>query len=211
MARYTGPKCKLCRREGIKLFLKGERCHGRKCALTRRGDSPPGMQAWRRGRKTSEYGMQLREKQRLKRMFGILEKQFRLTFGKARIARGNTGEALLNIVQRRLDNVIRVSGFGYGITSARQVVSHGLLRLNGRKVYTPSIVVNEGDVITVAPRDGVKKLISQSIETAKAYQELPEWLERDEGNLTLKVLRLPSREEFPLPIREQLVVEGLSK
>ena len=212
MARYSGPKCRLCRREGMKLFLKGERCYARKCAITRRGDTfPPGAKSWRRPGKMSEYGMQLREKQRLKRMFGVLEKQFRRTFQVARKSRGNTGEALMRVMQRRLDHVVRMGGFGHGPASARQIVSHGLLRLNGRRVTVPSIQVREGDVITVAEREGARKLVTSVLETTKGYQELPDWLERDDEKLSLKVSRAPAREEFPFPIREQLIVEGLSK
>lgn len=212
MARYSGPKCRLCRREGLKLFLKGERCYTRKCAITRRGDNyPPGAKSWRRPGKMSEYGMQLREKQRLKRMFGVLEKQFRRTFQIARKSRTNTGQALVCVMQRRLDHVVRMGGLGYGPASARQIVSHGLLRLNGRRVTVPSIQVREGDVISVSERDGPKKLLASVLEATKGYQELPEWIERDEEKLSLKVLRAPAREEFPFPIREQLIVEGLSK
>lgn len=216
MARYTGPKCRLCRREGLKLYLKGQRCYDKKCAVTSRGDNyPPGMHAWRRGSKMSEFGLQLREKQRLKRMFGILEKQFRKTFGEARRSRENTGKALLSIVQRRLDFVVRTAGWGYGPNSARQVVSHGLLRLNGRKVTVPSIQVKAGDVITVAKREKTRKFISGVQEASAAYRSgegIPDWLEVDAEKLVVKVNRLPMREEFPLvEIREQLIVEGLSK
>ena len=214
MARYTGPKCRLCRREGMKLYLKGERCYGRNCAITKRGDTqPPGMHVrWRRGGKVSEFGMQLRERQRLKRMFGILEAQFRRSFQMARRLRGNTGQNLLELVQRRLDHVIRMSGLAYGPSSARQVVSHGLVKLNGRRVDVPSILVKAGDVITVASREKPQGMVKRALESSKTFHEVPEWLERDEEKLTVKVLRLPTREEFPLvQIREQLIVEGCSK
>jgi small subunit ribosomal protein S4 len=138
MARNIGPKCRLCRREGMKLFLKGERCHTVKCAIAKRGDNyPPGGRMTKRGR-GSEYGAQLREKQRLKRMYGMLERQFRLAFSRAQMKRGNTGAALLQVVERRLDNVVRQGGFGLGPASARQIVVHGMVQVNGRKVDRPS-------------------------------------------------------------------------
>ena len=212
MALYNGPKCRLCRREGMKLFLKGERCHSAKCAITRRGDNyPPGMHGWKRAKKPSDYGSQLREKQRLKRMFGLLERQFRRMFSIAQRTRGNTGVALLQLMERRLDNVVRAAGFGYGPSSARQIVSHRVLHLNGKPVDVPSILVRAGDVITVAPRDKSKEFIKRVLESTKTYQEVPGWLERDETNLSIKVLNLPTREEFPFQVREQLIVEGLSK
>lgn len=212
MARYTGPKCRLCRREGMKLFLKGERCHTMKCAIAKRGANyPPGMQGWKRPRKPSEYGLQLREKQRLKRMFGILERQFRRNFSMAQRTRGNTGEALIQIVGRRLDNVVRAAGFGHGPNSARQIVSHGLARLNGRRVDVPSIMVKIGDVITFTEKEKPRAMVKSVLENSKAYQQVPGWLERDEEKLSVKVLNLPTREEFPFEIREQLIVEGCSK
>lgn len=214
MARYTGPKCRLCRREGIQLYLKGERCHTNKCAIAKRGDNyPPGAQGWKRPKKPSEYGMQLRERQRLKRMFGLLDKQFSLTFGRAQRLRGNTGTVLLELVQRRLDHVVRMSGLAYGPNSARQMVTHGLFHLNGRRVDVPSITVKAGDVITVASRERAQNLVKKVLETSKAYQQVPDWMERDEEKLTVKVLTLPTRDEFPsfVTIREQLIVEGASK
>jgi small subunit ribosomal protein S4 len=212
MALYNGPKCRLCRREGIKLFLKGERCHTAKCAIARRGDNyPPGMHGWKRMKKTSEYGLQLREKQRLKRMFGVLERQFRRMFSLAQKTRGSTGVALLQLMERRLDNVARAAGFGYGPKSARQVVGHGLLFLNGKPVNVPSILVKPGDVVTAAPREKVRTFLTKVVEASKSYQQVPGWLERDEANLSIKVLNMPTREEFPYQIREQLIVEGLSK
>ncbi len=212
MAVYTGPKCRLCRREGMKLYLKGERCHTNKCAITKRGDNyPPGMQGWKRPRKPSEYGRQLREKQRLKRMYGLLERQFRRMFSIAQKTRGNTGEVLLQLMDCRLDNVVRASGLAYGPASARQMVTHGLLHVNGRKVNIPSILLKTGDVVTVHPRERTQSLVKGIVESSKVYQDVPGWLERDEGTLTVKVLNLPTREEFPLQIREQLIVEGCSK
>jgi small subunit ribosomal protein S4 len=212
MAVYTGPKCRLCRREGMKLFLKGERCHTNKCAITKRGDNyPPGMQGWKRPRKPSEYGMQLREKQRLKRMYGLLERQFRRMFTNAQKQRGNTGVALLQLMERRLDNVVRAAGFALGPSSARQIVTHGLVHLNGRKVDVPSMLVKTGDVVTIAPRERTQKYLKGILEASKSFHNCPGWLERDEERMTIKVLNLPTREEFPFQIREQLIVEGCSK
>ncbi len=212
MARLIGPKCRLCRREGIKLMLKGERCFGGKCAIQKGGGNyPPGMQGWKRQKKTSEYGLQLRERQRLKRMFGILDRQFACALAEASRRTGNTGTELIQIVSRRLDNVVRASGFGYGPASARQIVAHGLTRLNGRRVDRPSMAVKAGDVITFTTREKPRAFIAKVLEASKAYQSVPGWLERDETNLSIKVLNLPAREEFPFEIREQLIVEGASK
>lgn len=196
----------------MKLYLKGERCHTNKCAITKRGDNyPPGMQGWKRPRKPSEYGLQLREKQRLKRMYGLLERQFRRMFSLAQKTRGNTGEVLLQLMDRRLDNVVRAAGLAYGPASARQMVTHGLVHVNGRKVDVPSILLKTGDVVSVHPRERTQSLVKGIVESSKVYQNVPGWLERDEGALTIKVLNLPTREEFPLQIREQLIVEGCSK
>jgi len=196
----------------MKLYLKGERCHTNKCAITKRGDNyPPGMQGWKRPRKPSQYGLQLREKQRLKRMYGVLERQFRRMFSIAQNLRGNTGELTLQLMERRLDNVVRASGLAYGISAARQMVTHGLVQLNGRKVDVPSIMVKIGDVISVHGRERTQKWARGVVEATQAYQAVPGWLERDDEKLTVKVLNLPTREEFPLQIREQLIVEGCSK
>lgn len=211
MARNIGPKCRLCRREGMKLFLKGERCHTVKCAIAKRGDNyPPGGRTTRRGR-GSEYGAQLREKQRLKRMYGMLERQFRLAFSRAQMKRGNTGAALLQVVERRLDNVVRQGGFGLGPASARQIIVHGMVVVNGRKVDRPSYLVRPGDVVTFTTKEKPRQFIGQVLEKTKAFQQPPSWLERNEEAMSLKVLQLPTREEFPFQIREQLIVEGASK
>jgi small subunit ribosomal protein S4 len=211
MARYIGPKCRLCRREGMKLFLKGERCHTVKCAIQKRGDAAaPGGRMFKRGR-GSEYGSQLREKQRLKRMYGLLERQFRVIFERAQRRRGNTGSALVEMVARRLDAVVRASGFGFGPSSARQIVAHGLVRVNGRKVDIPSFTVRPGDVVSFTPKEKPRKMLAGLLERTKAYQTPPGWLERDEQNMTVKVLQAPARDEFPFVIREQVIVEGLSK
>ncbi|HYC76689.1 MAG TPA: 30S ribosomal protein S4, partial [Planctomycetota bacterium] len=164
----------------------------------------------KRGR-GSEYGAQLREKQRLKRMFGLMERQFRVVFDRAQRRKGNTGQALVEFVGRRLDAVVRVSGFGLGPASARQLVAHGLVRVNGRKVDIPSYTVRPGDVVSFTEKEKPRKLLASILERSKAYQTPPGWLERDEQALTVKVLQPPARDEFPFVIREQLIVEGLSK
>jgi small subunit ribosomal protein S4 len=211
MARNIGPKCRLCRREGMKLFLKGERCHTVKCAIAKRGDNyPPGGRMMKRGR-GSEYGAQLRERQRLKRIYGMLERQFRLAFGRAQMKRGNTGAALLQIVERRLDNVVRQGGFGLGPASARQIVVHGMVLVNGKKVDRPSYLVRPGDVVTFKTKEKPRQFLAQVLEKTKVFQQPPSWIERNEESFSLKVLQLPSREEFPFQIREQLIVEGASK
>jgi len=211
MARYLGPKCRLCRREATKLFLKGERCHTSKCAIQRPGgEFPPGGRMFKRGR-GSEYGSQLREKQKLKRLYGLLERQFRAVFERAQRSRGNTGSALIEYVGRRLDAVVRASGFGHGPASARQIVAHGLVRVNGRKVDIPSFVVRAGDVVSFTAKEKPRKMLAAVLERTKAYQPVPGWLERDETAMTVKVLQPPARDEFPFVIREQLIVEGLSK
>jgi small subunit ribosomal protein S4 len=195
----------------MKLFLKGERCHTVKCAIQKRGDgAAPGGRMFKRGR-GSEYGSQLREKQRLKRMFGLLERQFRTVFDRAERSRGNTGTALIELVSRRLDAVVRASGFGFGPASARQIVAHGLVRVNGRKTDIPSFTVRPGDVVSFTDREKPRKLLAAVLERTKAYQTPPGWLERDESAMTVKVLQAPARDEFPFVVREQLVVEGLSK
>ncbi len=164
----------------------------------------------KRGR-GSDYGSQMREKQRLKRMFGMLERQFRLAFGRAQRSRGNTGATLLQVAERRLDNVVRASGFGYGPASARQIVVHGWVLVNGKKVDRPSYMVRAGDVVSFTTRENARKALGQILDTSKAYQQVPSWLERSEDAMTVKVLQLPTREEFPFKIQEQLIVEGASK
>ena len=212
MARNIGPKCRLCRREGMKLFLKGERCHTVKCAIAKRGDNyPPGGRMMKRGR-GSEYGAQLRERQRLKRIYGMLERQFRLAFGRAQMKRGNTGAALLQIVERRLDNVVRQGGFGLGPASARQIIVHGMVLVNGRKVDRPSYLVRPGDVVTFTTKEKPRQVPrARCSRRPRPSSSRPSWIERNEESFSLKVLQLPSREEFPFQIREQLIVEGASK
>ena len=208
MARNTGPKCRLCRREGVKLFLKGARCDTARCALERR-EYPPGPQAWRR-RKITPYGLQLREKQKVKRYYGILESQFRRCFKRAERARGNTGENLLLFLERRLDNVITGMGFAASRATARQLIRHGHIAVNGRRVTAASQQVNAGDQITPTAHDRSKAVVAANLERV-ANRGVPAWLEVSPEPPVGTVVRLPSREDVSLPVDEQLIVELLSK
>jgi len=208
MARYTGNKCKLCRREGMKLFLKGQRCFTDKCALSRR-DYPPGVHAQRRS-KVTEYGVRLREKQKLKRIYGVLERQFKLYFKEAERLKGNTGENLLMLLERRLDNVILASGFALSRNHARQLINHGHFRVNERRVDVASFQVRPGDKVTPALRDKTKKMVGEAIEVNKA-QPIPAWLEVSGDLLTSTIVGIPTRTDVPHPIQEQLIVELCSK
>ena len=208
MARYTGPVCRLCRREGMKLFLKGDRCFTNKCAIERR-NFPPGQHGKRRS-KILGYGIQLREKQKVKRFYGILENQFRLTFQKAERMRGVTGENLLSLLERRLDNVVHRLGFAASRTQARQLVRHGHVRVNGRKVNVPSFVVNAGAVVSVKEKSRKNPLIVGAVETAKG-RGIPAWLELNAAEFEGKVVALPKREDVALPVNEKLIVELYSK
>ena len=209
MARYCGPVCRLCRRERMKLFLKGDRCFKEKCAVERR-NFPPGQHGTRRGRRTLGYGLQLREKQKVKRIYGVLEDQFRGYFEEAERTRGITGVTLLQLLERRLDNVAYSLGFAASRAQARQFVRHGHVTVDGRKITIPSYQVRTGQVVAV--REGSRKnpLIRSSVETARG-RGVPDWLELDAENTTGKVLRLPVREDIKLPIQEQLIVELYSR
>jgi small subunit ribosomal protein S4 len=208
MARYTEAVCKICRREGEKLYLKGDRCSTQKCALERRS-YPPGERGQRR-RKVSDYGLQLREKQKLRRMYGVLEKQFRLYCQKASKQRGVTGELLLQLLERRLDNVVYRAGFSSSRASARQMVRHGHFLVNGKRVDIPSCLVSAEDVVEARPKDSTKKWIKGVLETA-AQRPLPEWLSVDPENFKATVLRLPNREEIAVTVNESSVIELYSK
>ncbi|RMH71022.1 MAG: 30S ribosomal protein S4 [Gemmatimonadetes bacterium] len=206
MARYTGPVCKLCRREGQKLFLKGERCFSDKCAIERR-NFIPGQHGQRRRSKISEYGIQLREKQKVRRMYGVLERQFRTYFKKAARKSGVTGHNLLQILERRLDNVVYRLGIAPSRQAGRQLVRHGHFLVNGRKVNIPSYLVNAGDEITVREKsmEVVRNL------SRKGRINIPAWLSLDAPKLTGTVLQLPTRDDITVPIQEQLIVELYSK
>lgn len=209
MARYTGPVCRLCRRERMKLFLKGDRCFKEKCAIERRG-YPPGQHGTRRGRRTLGYGLQLREKQKVKRIYGVLEAQFRTYFKEADRKKGITGETLLVMLEKRLDNIAYSLGFAASRAQARQFVRHGHVQVDGRKTTIPSYQVRPGQ--TIAVKEGSRKnaFIRSSVETARG-RGVPDWLELDAENMSGKVLRAPTREDIKLPIQEQLIVELYSR
>ncbi len=209
MARYTGPVCRLCRRERMKLFLKGDRCFKEKCAIERRA-YPPGQHGQRRGRRMMGYGIQLREKQKVKRLYGIQERQFRSYFKKADRKKGITGENLLVILERRLDNVVYNLGFGASRIQARQLVRHGHITVDGKKVNIPSYQVKVNQTISVKESSRKNDFIRASVETARG-RGVPDWLELDPENFTGRVLSLPDREQIKIPIQEQLIVELYSR
>ncbi|HIP96045.1 MAG TPA: 30S ribosomal protein S4 [Anaerolineae bacterium] len=212
MARYLGPVCKLCRREGEKLFLKGERCLSAKCALERRA-YPPGMHGresqFRRGR-ASEYSLQLREKQKVRRIYGVLERQFRRYYKEALRRKGLTGENLLIILESRLDNVIYRLGFASSRAQARQLVQHGHFYLNGRRVSIPSMLLKPGDEISVRPQSRQLKYFKDLVKVLDE-KAVPNWLSLDTTNLIGRVLNLPTREEIAPSINEHLIVEYYSR
>ena len=208
MARYSDAVCRLCRREGQKLFLKGDRCYTDKCAVSRRAYAP-GQHGQGRS-KNSEYGTQLREKQKAKRYYGVLEKQFRGYFEMASKRQGKTGENLLAILETRLDNVVYRLGFAMSRAEARQLVSHGHFLVNGKKVNIPSYLVKPGMVISLKESSRDLDKFKANIE-ANAFRQPPKWLEYDAENLVAKVVAQPAREDIDLPIEEQLIVELYSK
>jgi small subunit ribosomal protein S4 len=211
MARYTDAVCKLCRREGVKLFLKGDRCYSEKCAVDRRA-YPPGEHGAerRRPRKMSEYGTQLREKQKLRRVYGVLERQFRHYFDRATRLEGVTGERLLQLLERRLDNVVYRMGFAPSRAAARQLVRHGHIQVGARKVNIPSFRVKPGDVVAV--REGSRQLsvVHDSMKSAEMRPKVS-YIDVDRGKLSGTFLTLPSRTEIPIPVEEQMIVELYSK
>ena len=201
MARYTDAKCRLCRLEGTKLFLKGARCEGEKCAVTRR-QTPPGQHGNKRARKRSDYGGQLREKQKVKRLYGVLETQFRNYYKKALARKGNTGEALLSLLERRLDNVLYLLGWGLSKNHARKLIGQGKVLVNGRKVMTPSFSLKKGDKIEFKGMESDLRTVAK----------VPEWLKvLHKGELVAEVLRMPAREDIALDIEEQLIIEFYSR
>lgn len=209
MARYTGAVCRLCRREDTKLFLKGDRCFTDKCAYERR-QYPPGMHGQARRRRPSDYGQQLREKQKVKRMYGLIEKQFRGYYYKAARMKGVTGEVLLSLLERRLDNVALRSGFASSHAEARQLVRHGHFLINGKKVNIPSYQVQVGDVIEVREKSRkVQKVIDAIANLDRS--PLPAWIEIDRDNFKSKISALPARADVAQDIDEQLIVELYSK
>ena len=208
MARYTGSVCRLCRREGIKLFLKGERCTSGKCAVAKRPYSPG--QHGRRRSKLSDYAVQLREKQKVRRIYGVGEHQFRLYFKKAERVKGVTGTVLLQLLERRLDNVIFSLGFATSRTQARQIVKHRSVLVNSKLVDIPSYLVKPNDVISIKKKEKKIKQIREIIKLTKERTH-PEWLSVDKENLQGTIARVPRREDIQFPIQEQMIVELYSK
>ena len=208
MARYTGPSCRLCRRENTELFLKGDRCYTDKCAIKRR-NYPPGQHGQSRS-KTSDYGVQLREKQKVRRIYGLLEKQFRGYFEEADRMKGVTGENLLSLLERRLDNVVYRLGFASSRTESRQLVRHGHFTLNGRKVNIPSIQLKQGDVIELREKSRGIVSIQESLESV-VRRGVPQWLDLQRDACKGALKSVPVREDITTPIQEQLIVELYSK
>jgi small subunit ribosomal protein S4 len=209
MARYIGPVCRLCRREGMKLFLKGERCYTEKCAIEKRNFAP-GQHGKTRKSKLAGYGVQLREKQKVKRIYGVLEDQFRRYFEQAERTRGITGEILLQLLERRLDNVAYRLGFATSRAQARQLVRHGHFTVNGRKVDIPSFSVKPGDVVSIRQSSRTNPAIVHALEEVKG-RGVPEWLSFDQAAMSARVGSIPTREQINLPVQEQLIVELYSK
>ncbi len=205
MARYIGPVCRLCRREGMKLYFKGPKCYTAKCPFEKR-PFPPGSSAAKaqRRRRISDYGLRLREKQKLRAVYGVLERQFRRYFAEAERRRGHTGQTLLQILESRLDNVVFRAGFGRSRSEARQVVRHGHILVDGRRVDVPSFQVRPGHVVRLAASSvehpGVKAALGQA-------RRAPAWLQPEDGNLAAKVLALPTRDQIDTPIAEHLIIE----
>ena len=208
MARYTGPSCKLCRRENMKLYLKGERCYKEKCGLEKKAYAPG--QHGKQQKKISDYGVQLREKQKVKRLYGVLEAQFRRYFEKAAYAQGITGEVLLQILERRLDNVVYRAGFAASRKEARQIVRHNHIIVDGRKVNIPSFSVKPGQVVQVAEKSRKMPRIVESFETSEG-RGVPEWLTVNKQAYSSEMNRMPERDDINYEIQESLIVELYSK
>ena len=209
MARYTGPACRRCRRENLKLYLKGDRCYSDKCSFERRAFGP-GQHGQARFRKVSDYAIQLREKQKVKNIYGILEGQFRNYFHKADLKKGITGENLLIMLERRLDNTVFRLGFASSRKQARQLIRHNHILVNDRKVNIPSFLVSVGDVITVKEKSRTNSYLVESME-AVARRGIPTWVELEKDAFKATIKALPNRDEITMPIQEQLIVELYSK
>jgi len=209
MGRYIGAVCRLCRRQGEKLFLKGTKCQTEKCAAAKRA-YPPGQHGQGRRQKLSNYGVQLKEKQKVKRIYGVLERQFRKYFKIASKTKGVTGKVLLQLLERRLDNVVFRMGLGISRSQARQIVRHNLIAVNSRRVNIPSFLVDKDDVIEIKSKDKVKIKIKDNLELSKD-RTVPSWLEFSAAEMKGKVLRLPEKTDIQQPIQEQLIVELYSK
>ena len=208
MARYSGSVCRLCRREGTKLFLKGDRCFSAKCGVERRG-YPPGQHGQGRTR-FSDYGVQLREKQKVKRMYGLLERQFAATMKKASSMKGRAGENLLMLLERRLDNVVFRMGFATSRAEARQLVKHGHFLVNGKKATIPSMLLRPPAVVTLREKSHKVARIAGALEALES-RSLPQWLEIDKDNFAGKLATMPVRDDITMPIQEQLIVELYSR
>ncbi|MDH4201857.1 MAG: 30S ribosomal protein S4 [Phycisphaerae bacterium] len=210
MSRYLGPSCRLCRREGMKLMLKGSRCETAKCAIEKRERSmAPGMHGWRRGRR-SDYGVRLREKQKVKRYYGLMEKQFMSYYRKAARGTGNTGEILLQLLECRLDNVVYKLNFASSRKEARQLITHGHIYLNGRRVDVPDITVRIGDKITLKNSDKSRRIVKQQLESNPNFT-VQGWLQLDAAKPAATIVSLPTRDDVQLAVEEQLVVEFCSR
>ncbi|MDO8524970.1 MAG: 30S ribosomal protein S4 [Candidatus Omnitrophota bacterium] len=208
MARNTGPSCRLCRREGIKLFLKGSRCNGEKCGVARRPFAP-GQHGQVR-KKESNYGTQLREKQKVKRIYGVLERQFKHYFRSAERSKGVTGLTLLQLLERRLDNVVFRMNFANSRAEARQIVQHGLVLINGKRVDIPAYVVRMGQEVSIKVKEPRSKKLTETFEALKG-RAIPKWIEVDQKNFKCKITAMPNKQDVGFPIQEQLIVELYSK
>ncbi|MEW6236954.1 MAG: 30S ribosomal protein S4 [Candidatus Omnitrophota bacterium] len=209
MARYRGPACKLCRADGIKLMLKGKKCLSAKCPINKR-NYPPGQHGQRRGAKQSDYGLQLREKQKAKRTYGVLERQFRRYYAEAEKMRGISGENLLHLLERRLDNVIYRLGFANSRVQARQIVRHNHVLVNGKRVNIPSFLVRVGQEIQIKEKSRELPLIIEAMQLRRSVGNYS-WLQRNDETCSGKMIRLPNIEEIAIPVREQMIVELYSK
>jgi len=210
MGRYIKAKCRLCRRAEVKLSLKGTRCITEKCAMSRR-PTPPGMHVRGRRSKPSNYALQLKEKQKVKRMYGMLEKQFKRFFMLASKSKGVTGRVLIQLLERRLDNVVYRALIAFSRNQARQFVNHGFTFINGKRVSIPSYIVKEGQVIEIKAKESIKQGMKSNIEVNSKERSVPTWLEVDKDNLKIKIVRFPEKEDLIIPVDEQLIVELYSK
>ena len=210
MARFLGPVCRQCRREGIKLMLKGTRCETAKCPIEKKSrNKPPGMHSWKKGRPT-DYALRLREKQKVKRYYGVLEKQFRIYFAMAERQKVNTGQALLTLLERRLDNVVFKLNFTSSRRNARQLISHGHIQVNDRKVDIVSYLIKPGDKVSVRDKKKTKELIKANLESDGAAS-VQQWLQLDTAGPIGTILAMPSRDDVQIPVEEQLIIEFCSR
>jgi len=210
MARYLGAKCRLCRRAGMKLLIKGSRCVTEKCAFAKR-PTPPGMHGARRTAKPTYYAMQLKEKQKVKRMYGMLERQFKRFFLMANKSKGITGRVLIQLLERRLDNVVFRSLFASSRNQARQIVRHGFVFIDGKRVSIPSYIVKEGQALEIKAKESAKKNIKENIEANSKERSVASWLKTDNASLKINIVRIPEKEDLSIPFEEQLIVELYSK